>query len=68
MRMNVASMICDKNKEFKFKSFSEECFKLCLSYNSKTAVKYGLNHKKIQDPSKFNIRNYNLQKKRMFNT
>ena len=29
MRMNTASMIYDKNKEFKFKSFSEKCFRLC---------------------------------------
>ena len=31
--MSAASMICDKNKEFKFKSFAEECFKLCSYEN-----------------------------------
>ena len=29
MRMNAASVICDNNKEFKFKSFAKKCFKLC---------------------------------------
>ena len=28
-RTNADSMIYDKNKEFKFKSFSEKCFRLC---------------------------------------
>ena len=39
MRMNADSMICENNKEFKFKSFSLECFKLCSYENRKTGVK-----------------------------
>ena len=48
MRMNAYSIICDKNKEFKFKGFSEECFKMCSCENIQTGVKGELIHKKIQ--------------------
>ena len=44
MRINAAYMICDKNQEFKFKRFAEECFKVCLFENSKTCVKGLLKH------------------------
>ena len=44
MIINADYMICDKNQEFKFKRFSEECFKVCLFENSKTCVKGLLKH------------------------
>ena len=68
MRMNSASMICEKNQELKFKMFAEECFKLCSYRNRKTRVKVGLNHKRGQDVDKFNKRQYHPQKKIVFNT
>ena len=37
MRMNEDSMICENNKEFKFKRFSEQCFKLCSYKYRKSA-------------------------------
>ena len=46
MRMNAASMICYKKKEFSFKSFSVDCIKLCLSENLYKDVKGGSKHKK----------------------
>ena len=33
MIMNAASIICDTNQDFKFKSFAEECFRLCYYEN-----------------------------------
>ena len=39
MRINIASMIFEKNQEFKFKSFPEKCFKLCSYEDRKTDVK-----------------------------
>ena len=42
MMINAASMICDKNKEFKFKCFSEEFFKLCSYENIQTGIKHVL--------------------------
>ena len=56
-------MICENNKEFKFKRFSEECFKLCSNENIKACVKYGLKHNKGQDIEILNIRHYHLHKK-----
>ena len=46
--MNAAWMIYDKNKWFKFKCFSEECFKLYSYENRQTGKKGGLNNKKRQ--------------------
>ena len=63
MIMNVDSVICDKNTELKFKSFSEECIKLCFSENGHMGVKGVLNHNKIQYISKIKRRNNHLQKK-----
>ena len=44
MRMNEASMIYDKNQEFKFKSFAKKCSKLCSFENIQTGVKGVLKH------------------------
>ena len=49
MRMRSVTMICDREKGFHFKSFAEECFKLCSYENVYTGVKGGLNHNKRQD-------------------
>ena len=68
MRTNADSMICDKNQEFKFKSFAKEYFNLCSCENRKTGVKCGLNQNKRQDITKLNKRHYHLQKYIMFNT
>ena len=67
-RMNKSSIICDKIKYLRSKSVSEFFFKLCSYENIKTGVKCGLNHKKIPYVAKLNIRNYILQKNRMFST
>ena len=48
MRINIASMIFEKNQEFKFKSFPEKCFKLCSYEDRKTDVKDWLNNNKRQ--------------------
>ena len=42
IRINEASMICDKNKYFNFKSFSEERIKSCYSEDRHPIVKGGL--------------------------
>ena len=68
MRMNAVSIICDNNKGLKFKSFSEECFKLCSYANMQTVVKGGLYHKAKKGVTKLNRSNYHLQKNIMFNT
>ena len=39
IRMNSASMIYDKNKEFRFSFFAEECIKLCYYDNIHIGVK-----------------------------
>ena len=64
MRMNAASMICDKNQEFKFESFSKERLKLCLYENMKTGVKCGLKHNEIHDSAKLNKGKDHLEKNR----
>ena len=38
-KIHADSIICDKNKEFKFKCFDEECFKLFSYENRQTGVK-----------------------------
>ena len=45
MIVNAASMICDKNKEFEFKRFSEECIKLFSSENGYRGLKGLIKHK-----------------------
>ena len=61
MRMNSDSMTCDNNKEFKYKLFSKECFKLCSFENRQTGLKCGLNIYLIQYIAKLNKRHYRLQ-------
>ena len=52
MRINAASVICDRNKEYKFKGFSEEWLILCSYEDGKTGVTSGLKQKKIHDDAK----------------
>ena len=61
--MNVASTICNNNKEFNLNFFSEYCIKLCSSEHVHMGVKGGLKHKKRKGIIKITIRNYHLQKK-----
>ena len=48
-RINADSITCDKKQKFKFKSFAEECIKMCYSKNRHTEVKSRLKRKKGQD-------------------
>ena len=47
IRKNISSMICNKNKELKFKIFSKECTKLCSSGKGQIVGKGEVKHKKI---------------------
>ena len=62
MRMNAASMICDKIKGLKFKSVSEDFIRLCSSENRQTGVKCVVTQNKVQNSARFNRSNYHLQK------
>ena len=62
--MNAASMICDNNKVFNFKSFTGDCTRLCSFENIDMGIIGGLNHKKRQDVAKNTRRYYHLQKER----
>ena len=62
MIINAAYMICDKNQEFKLKTFAEECFRLCYYDNKQNDIKVRLNCNKRQYIAKFNKGNYHLQK------
>ena len=53
MRMNAASMICDKIKSIKYKKGCEQCIKLCYYENRDMGVNVGLNHKKDKVFSKW---------------
>ena len=68
MRMNADSIICDRSKEFKLKSFSEYYIKFCSYDNRHMGVKFVLKNKKIQDISKMTRRYYRLQKDKVINT
>ena len=56
-------MIYDKNKDFKFKSFAEECIRLFTYENIQMSVKGAFKHKKRKYIPKTNRRYYHLQKK-----
>ena len=58
LRMNSDSTICDKNQEFKFNGFAEECFNFCSYRNGKTGLTGGLKNNKRRDIYKSNKRNY----------
>ena len=62
IKTNAASMICDKNKEFKFKSFAEDCFNFFSYQGREIVVKVILEYNKRQNSAKLNQRNSHLQK------
>ena len=67
MIMNLASMMCDKKKEFKSNSFSENCIKFCYSENRHTDIKCGFKPNKRQDIYKIRRRHHHLKIKKMLN-
>ena len=60
-RKNVASMICDKNKEFKLFFLAHEYIMLCSSEHRDSGVKDGINKNKRQCIYKMTRKHYHLQ-------
>ena len=62
MRINAASIMCDKNRVFNFKTFLI-VHQVVFFWNSYMVVKVILRHNKIQDISKMKRRYYHLLEK-----
>ena len=59
MTMNESSTVCDTNREFILKRFTEQCIRLCYYKYRHMGIKGVLNHKKIQDMEKMTRYHYN---------